>query len=130
MRTYGRTQDVLSGKKTWWVVTTDNNGYNDSVYLTTLAQVLKLNLGESPFFANYGIPAHQSVVMQVYPDFYMARTQQQFAGYFASLILLPIPEAYDDDGRPSPAYNVNVLTNYGSMIGVKVRPGYPTEQPI
>jgi hypothetical protein len=79
---------------------------------------------------NYGIPAHQSVVMQVYPDFYMARTQQQFAGYFASLILLPIPEAYDDDGRPSPAYNVNVLTNYGSMIGVKVRPGYPTEQPI
>jgi hypothetical protein len=129
MRTYGRTQDVLSGKKTWWVVTTDNNGYNDSVYLTTLVQVLRLNLGESPFFANYGIPAHQSVVMQVYPDFYMARTQQQFAGYFASLILLPLPETPDDDGRPSPAYSINVLTNYGSMIGVRVRPGYPTEQP-
>jgi hypothetical protein len=130
MRTYGRTQDVLSGKKTWWVVTTDGNGYNDSVYLTTLVQVLKLNLGESPFFANYGIPAHQSIVSQVYPDFYMAKTQQQFAPYFASLILLPLPEQEEEGGRPLPAYSISILTNYGSMIGRTVRPGYPTEQPI
>jgi len=130
MRTYGRTQDVRSGAKTWWVVTTDNNGYNDSVWLTTLAQVIKLNLGESPFFANYGIPAHPSVVLQVYPDFYMARTQQQFAGYFASLILTKQPDATDDDGRPAPAYQINILTNYGSMIGVTVAPDFPVQQPI
>jgi hypothetical protein len=43
-------------------VTTDANGYNDAVYLTTLSQVLKLNLGESPFYANYGIPQYQSVL--------------------------------------------------------------------
>ena len=134
MRTYGRTRDVLTGNKTWWVITTDNNGFNDSVYLTTLAQVCKLNLGESPFFANYGIPAHPSVVMQIYPDFYMVRTQQQFAGYFASLIMTPAPisqgAADSDDGRPVPAYNISVLTNYGSIIGVTTAPGYPVEQPI
>jgi hypothetical protein len=138
MRTYGRTQDVLTGKKTWWVVLTDQNGYNDSVWLTTLAQVIKLNLGESPFFANFGIPAHESVVTQIYPDFYMVRIQQQFASHFASLILTTSPiaqgspesTAAGQDGRPAPNYNINVLTNYGSRIGVAVRSDYPTEQPI
>jgi hypothetical protein len=130
MRTYGRTQDVKSGKKTWWVVTTDVNGYNDSVWLTTLAQVCKLNLGESPFFANYGIPAHPSIVTQVFPDFFMARTQQQFSGYFASLILTILSDAVDSDDRPAPGYNISVLTNYGSRIGVRTLPGYPMFQPI
>jgi hypothetical protein len=134
MRTYGRTRDVLTGKKTWWIVTTDAGGFNDSVYVTTLAQVCKLNLGESPFFANYGIPAHPSVVLQVYPDFYMVRTQQQFAPFFASLILTPDHRAQgaadSDDGRPLPAYQISVLTNYGSRVGVQTAPGYPSDQPI
>jgi hypothetical protein len=134
MRTYGRTRDVLTGKKKWWIITTDANGYNDSVWLTTLAQVCKLNLGESPFFANYGIPAHPSVVLQIFPDFYMVRTQQQFAPFFASLIITPTPIAQgapdSDDGRPVPAYNISVLTNYGSFIGVQTAPRYPMEQPI
>lgn len=134
MRTYGRTRDVITGAKTWWMITTDANGFNDSVYLTTLAQVCKLNLGESPFFANYGIPAHPAIVTQVYPDFYMVRTQQQFAGYFASLIIIPAPIAQgaadSDDGRPVPTYNISVLTNYGSIIGVSTTPGYPQQQPI
>jgi hypothetical protein len=126
---------VLSGAKTWWVVTTDNDGFNDSVWLTTLAQVCKLNLGESPFFADYGIPAHPSVLSQVYPDYYMARIQQQFASHFASLLMLPLPITQgsadsDDGGRPSPRYYISVLTNYGSRIGVSVAPDYPVEQPI
>lgn len=130
MRTYGRTQNVETGVKTWWVVTTDANGYNDSVYVTALAQVCKLNLGESPFFANYGIPAHPSVVLQVYPDYYMAFTQQQFAPYFASLILTKQPDATDPDGRPAPSYLINVLTNYGARVGIQTAPGYPLDQPI
>ncbi len=130
MRTYGRTRDVLTGAKTWWIVTTDANGYNDGVWLTTLAQVCKLNLGESPFFANYGIPAHPSVLTQVYPDFFMVRTQQQFAANFASLILTKQDDATDDSGRPAPSYLINVLTNYGSRIGVRTTPGYPLDQPI
>jgi hypothetical protein len=130
MRTYGRTRDVLTGAKKWWVVVTDSNGYNDSVWVTTLAQVCKLNLGESPFFANYGIPAHPAVVTQVYPDFYMVRTQQQFVGFFASLMLTRQLNAEDDDNRPAPSYLINALTNYGSRIGVRTAPGYPLDQPI
>jgi hypothetical protein len=130
MRTYGRTRDVLTGVKTWQLVTTDSGGYNDSVYLTTLAQVLKLNLGESPFYGDWGIPAHQSVVLQVAPDYYMALTQQRFSQYFASLILIRVVDAVDEDNRPAPAYQINVLTNYGSSIGVRVQPLYPLVQPI
>ena len=138
MRAHGRTQDVLTGKKTWWVVTTDVNGFNDSVCLTWLAQVCKLNLGESPFFADWGIPAHPSVVTQIFPDFYMTRIQQQFAPYFASCIVtaLPVDQGTADsfatgqEGAPAPRYYINVLTNYGSRIGIRVRPDYPTEQPI
>ena len=71
MRTYGRTQDVLTGKKTWVTVKTDPQGFNDMVMLTTLAQCLKLNLGESPFWADWGIPAYTSIVTQIHPDLYM-----------------------------------------------------------
>ena len=138
MRTYGRTEDVLTGIKRWWVVTTDFDGFNDSVYLTDLAQVCKLNLGESPFFADWGIPAHPSIMTQVYPNFYLARIQQRFSSRFASCILTPLPVdqgtedsyAFGQGGAPAPRYYINVLTNYGSRIGVQVRPGYPTEQPI
>ena len=138
MRTYGRTRDVLTGNKKWWVVTTDINGFNDSVYLTDLAQVIKLNLGESPFFANWGIPAHESVMTQIYPDFFLNRIQQQFSGRFASVILTPLPVdqgsadsfASGQDWGPAPRYYINVLTNYGSRIGVAVKADYPTEQPI
>jgi hypothetical protein len=130
MRTYGRVRDVLTGNKTWITVTTDSKGFNDTVYLTTLAQVLKLNLGESPFWGDWGIPAHQSVVLQVAPDYFMTLTQQRFASYFASLILVRVQNAVDEDGRPAPAYQINVLTNYGSSIGVRVKPMYPLDQPI
>ena len=44
MRTYGRNSE---GK--WVLVETDENGFNDSVYLTTLIQNLKLAPQESPF---------------------------------------------------------------------------------
>ena len=138
MRTYGRTQDVLTGKKTWWVVVTDQEGFNDSVWLTETAQVCKLNLGESPFFADWGIPAHESIVTQIYPNFHLTLIQQRLSPHFASMILttLPVeqqsPESFDtgQEGAPAPRYLLNVLTNYGSFIGVQVRPGYPMEQPI
>ena len=138
MRTYGRTQDVLTGKKTWHVVVTDPNGFNDSVWLTEVAQVCKLNLGESPFFADWGIPAHPSIVTQVFPDIFMARIQQRLSPHFASMILTPMPVdqgsadsfATGQDGRPAPRYYLNVLTNYGARIGIHVREDYPAEQPI
>jgi hypothetical protein len=112
MRTYGRVTDEYDNKK-WVVVTTDANGFNDNVYLTTLIQVLKLNLGESPFFGNYGIPARPSVVQQVFPDYYVQTTQQQFAQYFASLIVAKV-------SAPTPIYNINVVTHYGALPEITV----------
>lgn len=113
MRTYGRrySQD---GSYTWIVVETDPSGSNDSVWLTTLLQVLQLNLGESPFYAQYGISSEQAVIQQMWPDYDVARTQQQFAGYFAALIISRAPDA------KTPTYNVNVTTNTGVKITATV----------
>ena len=104
MRTWGRTPDG-----TWHEITTDTKGYNDRVWFVTLCQALLLNLGESPFFANYGIPAQQSVMQQIYPDFYVAMTQQQFAPYFANLSVAR------EQGR-NPVYNVRALAQTGASL--------------
>ena len=115
LRTWGRITDSLTGKKTWVEVTTDAKGFDDWVWLTTLVQCLKLNLNESPFYANYGIPAKQSVVQQLFPDYYVSITQQQFAPYFANLIIAK-------QNTTTPTYNINVVTNFGVKIAQTVAP--------
>jgi hypothetical protein len=111
MRTWGR---IFPGPEDtfepYWVeVTTDAEGFDDQVWVTTLIQCLKLGLGESPFYGNYGIPAQQSIVQQVWPDFYAYQTQQQFASRFASLVVTKI-------NAPEPTYNVNLVTQQGVKI--------------
>jgi len=109
MRTYGRITNE-DGSKTWVVIETDANGFNDNVNLTTLAQCLKLNLGESPFFGNYGIPQYQTIMTQVMPDYYAAQTQTQFSPYFASLTITRVQGSYP------PVYNVNAVCHSGAII--------------
>ena len=113
MRTYGRVSNP-DGSKTWVVVQTAPDGSNDYVWLTTLCQVLLLNLGDSPFYANFGIPAKPSVVQQVQPDYYVARTQQQFAKYFASLIVAKRA------AQANPTYDIAVTTNQGVKMAASV----------
>lgn len=113
MRTYGRVADPATGVLTWVEVSTDVNGLNDGVYLTTLIQCLLLNLGEDPFNADYGIPARQSVLQQIFPDFYVTATQQKFSQYFASLIIAKVP-------GPNPVYSIKIVTNSGAKIDVVV----------
>lgn len=132
MRTYGRVPVLIPGSNvqaidpetgspaTEWVeVDTTAAGYNDYVYITTLIQVLKLNLGESPFYGNYGIPAKASIVQQVAPDFYVIRTQQQFAGRFANLTIArtAAPSGYPIN---TPTYRVAVTTHQGLKLNVTV----------
>lgn len=112
MRTYGRVY-AQDGTYTWQKVETDANGANDLVYLTALIQVLKLNLNESPFYSNFGIPARDSIIQQVFPDYNVAFTQQQFAPFFASLII-------SKQNSPTPTYRVNVTTNLGVKITATV----------
>lgn len=113
MRTYGRTYDEL-GNATWVEVDTDAAGFNDNVYLTTLAQVLKLNLGESPFFANYGIPQVQTIVTQVFPDYYVMQTQSQFAPLFASLVIQRV------SGTTAPVYNIAATSHRGALLTAQI----------
>lgn len=112
MRTYGRITNP-DGSKTWVVVETDANGNNDAVMLTTLAQNLLGVLGESPFYAQRGIPAQQSVIQQVFPDYYVALTQNYFAPFFASLQVAKVND-------PAPVYRINVLTHQGAQIAAEI----------
>lgn len=93
----------------WVLVETDENGYDDAVWLTTLAQTLQLGLNESPIFGNYGIPAQQSVLTQVQPDYYVTLTQQLFAVYFLALI---VTKTSSND----PNYRVNVTATPGATL--------------
>jgi hypothetical protein len=118
MRVYGRIvpDPLYPDRKKWVVVETDENGFDDMVYLTNMIQVIRLNLHESPFFSNWGIPAHASVMTQIAPDYYMSLIQQRFAQYFTLLNLTNLPNRVDADGRPAPAYQYNVITKYGAVL--------------
>lgn len=119
MRVYGRTYDEL-GNPTWIEVVTDPQGFNDLVMVTALAQCLKLSLGESPFYANFGIPGQQSVLTQVPPDFYVQRTQQQYSANFASLIISKENRPVPPRERPVPTYRVKIMTHQGLRIDANV----------
>ena len=107
-RVWGRVT-AADGTKTWAMVTTDQNGYDDAVNVTWLAQVLKLVLGESPFWANWGIPQYQSIMSQIAPTYYVMQTQGFFSGKFAALSITQI------QGARNPTYNINVLTQSGAQ---------------
>ncbi|CDY79486.1 hypothetical protein BGLT_02267 [Caballeronia glathei] len=109
MRTWGRIANA-DGTKTWVKVETDANGFDDNCWLTTLAQALKLNLGESPFFANTGIPQMQTIVTQVLPDFYVNQIQQQFSPHFASLTIARV------QGSFPPVYQVTAVCHNGAIL--------------
>ncbi len=111
-RTYGRVYDS-EGIRTWVEINSESNGNFDYGYATTLIQTLKLNLGESPFHANYGIPAQRSVIQQVFPDYYTQVTQQQFSQLFASLQISKVQST-------TPTYNVNILFNNGTPYQANV----------
>ena len=112
MRTYGRTYDSL-GNPTWVQVDSQPDGNFEYGYITTLIQVLKLEQGESPFFSNYGIPAQRAIIQQVFPDFYVTLTQQQFSSFFASLQITK-------ENSTTPTYDVNIITTQGTKFQQKV----------
>lgn len=114
MRIWGRKYNT-DGTYTWVAVTTNADGYNDYVYVTNLIQVLKLNRNESPFFANYGIPAQLSVIQQIHPDIYVALTQAQFAPFFASLIITKT-----SGNATTPVYQVSIVTKQNVQIQLEI----------
>jgi hypothetical protein len=108
MRVYARSRNA-DGTKSWVVVETAINGDNSMVSLVALCQVLLLNKNESPFFGSFGIAARQAVQQQVAPDYDITRIQNQYAQYFASLIIAKA------SSNP-PVYNISVITLYGARL--------------
>ena len=109
MRVWGRNS---SGD--WVEVTTDTNGQNENIYLTALSQVLKLNLFESPFYANYGVPQYPTMITQVFPNYYVMQIQQQYAPFFASLSITPVKGATD------PQYNIQAVAKSGAILNPEI----------
>ena len=127
MRTFGRVPDDPAnpnGPRHWVVVETNAQGYNDGVYLTAIAQTLKLNLNESPFWANFGIPARQSVMQQIFPDLYVVFTQQYYSQFFASLIISK--QAAESALVNDPVYNISIVTQQGFVLEPFRTNNYPT----
>jgi hypothetical protein len=123
-RTYARVLQPDGVTLVWVEVTTDANGFNDWVYVTAIIQEIKLNLGESPFWGNRGIPAFPSVVQQIAPDYYMTLIQQRYAPFFLSLTIarvLPDPsDPFDAVERPAPSYQINITTHTGVQRAITV----------
>jgi hypothetical protein len=109
MRVWGRTYNE-DGTYQWVAITTDANGFSDNCYLTAISQVIKLNLGESPFYANSGIPQQQTILTQVFPDWYVSQIQQQYAQYFASLAIVRAPGSFP------PQYNIAAVCHSGALL--------------
>ncbi len=114
MRTYGRLGQVNGQGGTWVEVTTSPDGDNSNVMLTALSQAIKLALNESPFWASNGIPAQQSVITQVFPDYYATKTQTFWAPNFASLAITRVPQSFP------PVYNANVVCFNGAQLTLEI----------
>jgi len=99
MRSYGRDQNGD------WVQINETS----YIWLATLAQTLRLTPGESPFYAEYGIPSVSSVQNQVPPDAAIARTQSQYSPYFASLTVIK-------QNTFEPTYRINAVFKDGTVI--------------
>lgn len=130
MRSYWRVQNP-NGELVWTQVSTDANGFNDLVYFSSLTQCLQLEQGESPFYGNSGIAAQQSIIQQVWPDYSVAQTQQQFAPYFASLQISKV----QNPDPPEPTYDIFVIAHSGANLNVNLAPSTgvlatPQGQPI
>ena len=114
MRTYGRVGQTNGQGGTWVEVSTSADGDNSNVMLTALSQAIKLGLGESPFWASNGIPAQQSVITQVLPDYYATQTQTFWAPNFASLVITRVPQS------SPPTYNMNVVCFNGAQLSLTI----------
>ena len=128
-----RSEDLVAATPTtpgnyrWVVLETAPNGSNDYCYVTALIQCLRLNLGESPFYARYGVPAAVAVHLQLQPDFYINYIQKFYARFFASLIIAKRPQrptnaSFAPGARAftTPVYDISIVRKDGSIYNTQV----------
>lgn len=130
MRTYARAlnadgktfQRTPNGSYVWFVVETDpDTGDDGLVWLTTLAQCLRLRLGESPVYSQYGIPAEESVAQQMPPDYYVMALKAKFDQYFSTLVISRVYNGFpESDGSVSPLYSVQAVLKNGLPVNGRI----------
>lgn len=94
------------GTRTWQAIETTSAGSNDNLNFIWLQNVLLLNINESPFYSDWGVPVHQTMVSQILPDYYMSLIQRRFSEYFASVIINRI-------SATTPTYSISVTSATG-----------------
>lgn len=93
------------GKRTWQPVD------NDQGNIAWLQNSLLLQLGESPFWADWGIPVQQTLVSRVWPDYYLNMTQQRFRDVFPTLQIT----RRDGGNGADPVYDISIILNDGTF---------------
>lgn len=107
-RVWGR-ETGAGGVRVWEAFETDSAGVDDYPNFIWLQQALLLNLNESPFYADWGIPVQQTLATSIYPDYYTAKTQKRFSSYFPSCSISRIPSS-------DVSYSVNITTKSGVKV--------------
>lgn len=110
-RVWGRV--TTNGTRKWQAFETDSNGYDDAPNIIWLQNVLLLNLNESPFYADWGIPLQQTLATSIFPDYYTSQTQQRFSAYFPSVVITRISSS-------DVSYSVNVTTQTGYKVSQNI----------
>lgn len=104
MRVWTR-QHQPDGTRRWIAV--DGN----QAQIAWLQNALLLQLGESPFWADWGIPVTRTLVSQIWPDYYVNMTQQRFVDSFSSLQITRDPADNDDN----PTYRIAAILPDGTF---------------
>lgn len=110
-RVWGRV--ASNGTRKWQAFETDSNGYDDAPNIIWLQNALLLNLNESPFYADWGIPIQQTLATSVFPDYYTSKTQQRFSAYFPSVVITRVSAS-------DLSYSVNITTKTGYKVSQRI----------
>jgi hypothetical protein len=116
LRTYGRSTNQDTGITSWVTVTSTPEGSDELVWFTDLLQALQLDLGESPFFGNVGIPVQETIASGIYPDFYVNALQNYYSPNFAVLYITRDSTQFD------PTYDVYVQFSNGDINYLQITP--------
>ncbi|QCE32947.1 hypothetical protein FAI41_04685 [Acetobacteraceae bacterium] len=80
-----------NGKRQWISVS------NNTAILTWLQQAVLLQLGESPFWVDWGLPVIGALTQGIYPDLYIQKTKERFQPYFLNInINRTVPDTPED----------------------------------
>lgn len=87
----------------------------DQANIAWLQNALLLQLGEAPFNAEWGLPIRDTLVTQVWPDYYVNLTKQRFRDTFPMLQI-----TRERNGKQADlGYSVRALLNDGTLYSSK-----------